>query len=276
MTGLLPNQSAVEDGGIKPPIRQLEPVICVTTERHDKLNENVIASFDRNLPRLINMETTENPVIAIVGGGPSLNDTLDELKDFGTIMVCGSAHDHLVKSGIKPHMAVICDPDPEHIRSFRENPEGCKYLIASRCNPNMFDHLEGRDLRLWHMYEPQMDTTIWRHEPAVICGCTVMLSAIPLAIGLGFKEFHFFGFDSSFPTFEKNHAYDEPETSQVMEVQLGIPGHIGERKYLTTATWVAQAQQYKDMRENWKGLFKPIIHGDGLIAGIERLGRMEL
>lgn len=199
--------------------------------------------------------------LALVSGGPSLRKTLHEIRDFSDVMVCGSPHDFLIGEGIVPTYSVQCD----YTRSadyVNKRPDGIQYLLASCCQSELFSG----NVSMWHM-EGGVDPSIFQGEPRIQGGCTVTLRAINLAILLGYHDLHFFGFDSCFDNAEDQHAY----TCKVDD-GLAVPVRVGDRVFLTSLTFLAQAQQFQKMANH---LFNPIIHGDGLIAEIVRLSQGE-
>jgi hypothetical protein len=261
-----------EQGGSETPAyHPLAPVQCVSflDKKGRMRNLRYALSKKANLKRFGILQTVHHSGrLSIVGGGPSLNETCKDIS--GDVMVCGSVHDHAIKLGIVPTYAVECDPSLSQIDHYNENQKGCKYLVASRCDRTMFERLKGRDIYLWNMHEPDLPKSIYKEEPAFLCGATVILSAIPLALTLGYREFHFYGVDSSFKVFEQHHAYGNiEEKAQVLSVRVGDP--IKGKEFLTTATWIGQAQQYQDMRKHWGHMFKATFHGDGMLAEMERL-----
>ena len=231
----------------------------------------VPGKFKRITELMLPERETRND-IAIVGGGPTLNDTYKEVEKFAHVMTCGSAHDHAIKLGIKPTYHVECDPSWHQVKNYHECPPGTKYLISSRCSKSMFDRLKGRDIYLWHMWEGDLGKPVYRGEPAFVCGATVVLSAIPVALTLGYKHLHFFGFDSSFKSKEQHHAYAQPETAQMLQVRVGDP--VNGRLFETTATWAGQVQQFEDMRNHWP--FECTVYGDSLTAEVERIRKIEI
>jgi hypothetical protein len=226
----------------------------------------------KRLTELMLSDRDKRDHIAIVAGGPTLNETYQDAMKFDAIMSCGSSHDHVVSLGIKPTYHVECDPSWHQVKMYRENPEGTKYLVSSRCSKSMFDRLKGRDIYLWHMWEGDLGKPVYRGEPAFVCGATVVLSAIPVALTLGYKHLHFFGFDSSFKSKEQHHAYAQPETAQMLQVRVGDP--VNGRLFETTATWAGQVQQFEDMRNHWP--FECTVYGDSLTAEVERIRKIEI
>ena len=206
--------------------------------------------------------------IAIIGGGPSLNETYKEAAKFTTSMSCGSTHDHVIRLGIKPTYHLECDPAIAQLKNYKEKCPSIKYLVSSRCHRGMFKNMrdKGNEIYLWHMWEATLGKPIYKGEPAFICGATCVLSAIPIALTLGYKHLHFFGFDSSFVSRDQHHAYSQAENATMMKVRVGHP-ETG-REFDTTATWIGQAQQFEDMRNHWP--MEVSIYGDSLTSEMEK------
>lgn len=251
----------------------LSPVQCVSFLDKKGRRKNLRWSLSKkaNIKRiglLHTVQQTHAGKLSIIGGGPSLNENYSEIV--GDTMVCGSAHDHAVKLGIKPTWAVECDPSLGQVKFYSRKPEGTKYLVASRCDKTMFHALKDRDVYLWHMWEQDLGKPAYKGEPAFVCGATVLLAAIPVALTLGYREFHFYGVDSSFKSIEEHHAYgDVPESSQHIKVKVGDPEKG--KEFETTATWIGQAQQYQEMVQHWGHMFKGTFHGGGMLAEMERI-----
>ena len=87
------------------------------------------------------MDWREGRAIALVGGGPSLLETLPELTKYYKIIACGSVHDYLLDNNIIPDYCLICDPDPLMSKYLTKWHEDCIYLIASQCDKSVFELL---------------------------------------------------------------------------------------------------------------------------------------
>lgn len=200
--------------------------------------------------------------IAIVGGGPSLIDTMDELRGMKNIMACGSSHDFLVSRGIYPRYAVMCDADKSEA-DFVKNPIlDCIYFVASCCDPSVFDALEGYDVAMWDNDQGDHEIFAPYERHAIQGGCTVTLKAINIAIMIGFiGKHHFFGFDSSFT--DSEYAYEgNPTNGRPLLVK------VNDRIFKSTTGWLAQAVHFRDMVLGMPHFFTPTVHGDGLIAAM--------
>lgn len=208
--------------------------------------------------------------IAIVGGGPSLAETMVELRTFQQIMACGSAHDYLVDQGIAPRYCVVLDPDPLTANYLKKPSPTCTYLVASQCDDAVFKALDGFPVATWHCAGIGVkadEDEIFRKRPRIGGGCTVTLRALSIAIILGYGNQHYFGFDSSVRP-DRHHAYDCEDVTGVVDVRM--PG--SNRVFYAASYMLAQAAQFQDALRTHGHLFTPTIHGDGLIAEIMKVG----
>ena len=267
-----------EGAAASPPIMSpLAKVQCISQSNDKERLRNMkwCMAESQGIRRIQGMpKPMDSTHLAIIGGGPTLNDTYKKISRFKYSMSCGSSHDHVVGLGINPTYHIECDPHLSQINMYNRVPKGTKYLISSRCHRSMFKKLKGRDVYLWHMWEADLTKKPYKGEEAFICGATCVLAAIPVAIYLKFKHFHFFGFDSSFPDKENHHAYKQPETAQMLTVKVGDP--VEGKEFLTTATWAGQAQQFEDMQNHWGMHFDVKIYGDSMQAEMQRYRQLEM
>lgn len=268
------------DNGLQfhPLIEDIDTEMPVVVET---VAQNIAASFARNLPRFHHMPgfgKWKGRPIALVAGGPSLKKTLHELRPFADIVACGTVHDYLIEQGIKPTQTVLCDPHPIAARWLKNPIKDCKYLVASGCDPVIYDALDGYDVTVWNCIGG-VDNSVFRGEPIVYTGSTTILAALSLEILSGFHDIHFFGFDSSYDDDDNHHAYDytdgdgnDAETGKRTLVQ--ITGGGPRKVYQSTVGMVAQLQNFKFAINQNGHLFNPTIHGDGMIADYMRRWRL--
>lgn len=266
-----------EAGASAPVFRQLEgwceSVLSLPVET---VADQVRANRVRGLPKLHESsvwKTQNGKSLAIVGGGPSLRKTLGELAEFpGDIMVCGSAHDFVVNSGIQPTYAVVCsarNDEGERPADFLKTPvPSCEYLIATCCHPDMFHALDGYSVTTWNNYFDEKHEEIYEGEPIVGGGSTVTLRGISLAYMIGYRDLHFFGLDSCFEDADENHAYDAGAHAlehELTRVRIGGPDG---REFLTHIAWLVQARDFQQTLSVAGHLMSWTVHGDGMIAEI--------
>lgn len=222
--------------------------------------------------------------IALVGGGPSLKDTVGELLDFTTVMICGSSHDWVMGNSPRiPEYCAICDPDPITANYLRKPNKGTTYLIASQCHASVFDALEGYDIIQWHCWPigaaDDAAKEFLERTPGWVAiggGCTVGLRAITLSIMMGFNDLHFFGFDSCMTMENDHHAYPFTDPTKeflgdIYDVRIGmgqVSGPEG-KIYRVAGYQLAQAEHYKQTLMAFGRAFRPTFHGPGLLADMQ-------
>jgi len=245
---------------------------------HDELEKNVEINIKRPIFRFVDLPLffARNEKIAICGGGPSLDDHVDDLKTFDQVMTCGSAHDHVVSLGVTPTFACAVDAMPDAKDYFKNPQEKTTYLLASQCDPSLFDQLEGQKMAMWH-FRGQIDKQeVFNGESQIGWGCMIGVIAIQLALSLGFQELHFFGFDGNHRG-DKHHAYDVGEHGDLI-VQRGIvPVSINGREFYTTTALIGQMENIFDIFASPDGNYlKGYVHGDGLWADVIKASPPEM
>lgn len=215
--------------------------------------------------------------IAVVGGGPSLADTLDELKDFpGPVMACGSAHDYLVEQGVRIDYTVVMDPDPI-MASYLKQPSDCRYLVASHVAPHVLFALEGRAVYLFGA-GGTFELKDFGPIPIVnVGGRTVGTRGMGVALGLGFKNLHLFGFDSCLRG-EAVHAYENPDDAEFDVLIRGSARTVycNGRKFKCASYMLGQATDFQKFLGNWGDLLNVTVHGDGLLAEIMKAAEQKV
>jgi FkbM family methyltransferase len=193
---------------------KIEVQYCIPLEQRDA---QVRESTQRIKGRIQPGPITNEP-IAIVGFGPSLNDTWQELRKFKYIMTGSGSHKFLVDRGIIPTHHVEVDPREHKIGLMGPPQPQTEYLIASACHPKLFDHLEGFNVKLWHIHTGDPETTLPtvfpRGEWILTGGSNVSLRAMVIARFMGFVNQHIFGMDSSMSNDGKSHADFHPKGSK--------------------------------------------------------------
>lgn len=210
----------------------------------------------------------------VVGGGWSLKETKEELveacwrKDT-EIIACNGAGNWLMEQNIKPDAVVVLDARPSNVRFIEEPIPGCKYLLASQCDPSLFEACADRDVRIFHCCSSQVDAerdflnnyyaNNWVHIQGTCC---VGFRSIFLLRVLGYRYFELFGIDSCHKDDGTHHAYDQPEN----EGEPTIPISVGGRLFQVSAWQYVQALDFQSMARTVGHEFQLKVHGDGLIA----------
>jgi hypothetical protein len=197
--------------------------------------------------------------------GPSLNDTWEKVKDFKFIISCSGSHKFLVERGIIPTWHAEVDPRAHKTLLIGPPQKEVEYLIASTCHPKLFDHLEGFNVKLWHVFDNQEDAirTLPAGEWAVTGGSSVGLRALTLARFLGFTDLHVFGMDGNQGASGK-HAAEHPN-----QPKDSTPCEYNGKTYLTTASMLECA------RTTWHELdqmpdVRALFYGEGLVQAMAK------
>lgn len=137
--------------------------------------------------------------VAVVGFGPSLQKTWEELRGFKYIVTTSGAHKFLIERGIIPTWHVDVDPRAHKIALLGDIHPDVHYLPCSTCHPNYFDKLvEAKaHIDLWHCFSTEAESLriLPPGEYALTGGCDAGLRAMAVARFMGFVDQHVFGMD---------------------------------------------------------------------------------
>jgi hypothetical protein len=178
--------------------------------------------------------------VAVVGGGPSLVQHLDELRQWpGEIWAVNSMADWLGEHGID---ATLFTVDPAYLDAKTQ-----KRLLASCCDPEMFTH----ETRVFDMLE---------HAPDGVTGGVTSASRAPaLAIKLGYPGIAFFGCDSSFEDNMGHVALTSYDEAALIVKANG-------RTFQTVPEFVMQAESLAQLLRTFPAYF--VNRSDGFLAAM--------
>lgn len=235
-------------GGLNP--ADLEAYI---NTKRDELAANVRAACALGHPWLA-MEEAHAGEAAIVGGGPSLERFLPELRakaaDGASVFAVNGAFEYLVSRGIVPSWHVIIDAREENA-SFITSPPAERYLLASQCSPQIYAkasalapvtivHMSTADILDW--IPPSLQPINLIHS-----GHTVGLAALVMSYVMGYRRQYLYGMDSSYAEVNghlgryEHHAYPQAlnDSDQVIEAVFGG------RKWKCAPWMIMQAQDFE-------------------------------
>lgn len=258
-------------GGQNAPLTKLVFSDEFNAEQIDEARDNIRLSlaYYGDLKR-IEMQEAHGRKAAIVGGGPSLKNNLDKLRDFaGEIFCANEAHDYLIDNGIEPDGFVFLEVHPwVNDQLCRRTSERCTYYIPSHCHLSAFDRVSGRDVVMWHARSGIGEEDIiaeFEADPMLVNGAsTPGLRAVHIAMVLGYRDFELFGVDASHADGDR-HSYDTPGRVHKPVLEITCLG----RTFHTDGYLAQQADEFQRLCRNFPEI-KIKAHGDGLIQHIHR------
>ena len=173
------------------------PIDLVPSVSHEVMRSNVVTNMGFDVPWM-NECPAHDGVAIICGAGPSLADTVDQIKTIsGDVFASNSAAKYLIDREIPVKYQTILDPNKIICTDFE--PRAQQHLLASIVEPELFYRAE--QPTLWHPNIKWVEELIPNDaKPFVYIGggITVTNSAMCIAWTLGYRTFHVFGMDSSF------------------------------------------------------------------------------
>lgn len=183
--------------------------------------------------------------VALVGGGPSLADHLDELRAWeGPIWAINGTWQWLKDRGVKATFFTV-DPKPQ---AWLKLERGESALVATVGSAELFASLAGGNVRTFNLGFDDVHT-----------GVTSATAAPHLAVKMGHRSITFFGCDSSFGDYE-THVYPSDVPSDLFLVQASG------NEFATKPEFVMQAE---DLARLCREL--PVFHRNrsgGLMAAL--------
>ena len=242
----------------------------------EELSSNIRSALARNLPEVSPALCAHDGTFVVVGSGPSLPSFADEIRaerEKGRpILACNGAHDFLCENGLAPDLFLTIDPRDTIIANTRCKNSTTTYLIASRCSPNLFDHLKDCKVMLWHSWGTDDENASFNHKFRIGGGTTSGTRAIYMGYVMGFRRFNVYGLDSCLADDGMTKRFSGEKSGKIWDVYVGQ----NKRRFLTNGAMAQQAQEIQVLVQALPDAtfdFK----GPGLIAAIwEERKRMGL
>jgi hypothetical protein len=254
----------------------------VNTEAED-LHANIAKAIRRGHPQ-IKPQALQRERVALVCGGPSLAETVTELRDLvaagAKIVTVNGAYQWCVDRNLIPSMQIVMDARASNVRFLEPAMPRCHYALASQCHPSLFDAVDGRpNVWIYHVGVSEDGPTkdllnryYLQQWHGIGGGTTVGTRAIALLRVLGYLRFDIFGMDSCWRG-ESHHAYVQPENAadQCLTFTVHPTGAPDLARSFQCAPWhVQQVQDFLQMVRCQGQHFLLNVHGDGLLAFVMR------
>ena len=231
------------------------------------IEQNIARGLEEFKPALC----TNDGTFVIAASGPSLANFGKEIREEQLkgrpVCAINGAHDWLLEQGIEPNLFVSIDP--RDIRHDIKKPcDNTIYLLASRCNPIVFDHLKDFPLMVWNAASSEEENAVFRkHKMRTLVGglSTSGLRAVNIGYFLGFRKFVLYGMDSCNAADGITKRVNGAHSGQTIEVSVGGPTG---RKFICNIAMAKQAEDYNYLFSMMPDITVDIM-GDGLLAAVE-------
>lgn len=218
-------------------------VICNTPDK--VLGKNIRINSAKSL-RWLMAEKEHEGVAIMVGGGASIENNIEEIKQFiekgGTVFAMNAASHWLRSKGIEVDYQCILDAKPES--ALLVDTAAHNHLIGSQVDPVTMDSVT--DPIVWHLEIGDIEQFFPEERKrkggyALLGGgAAVGNSAMCAAYALGFRKFHVFGYDSSHKD-GRSHAYPQDMNIFIPTTKVEWAG----KKFTASVAMKAQAEKFQ-------------------------------
>lgn len=249
------------------PAASLPPALSVlqlemqvnTTDKH--LRSNLTHAKSLGLPQL-KLQSAHERVLAIVGSGPSLKDTWAFIPPDCDVMALNGAYTFLLGKGRIAQYFAMLDSRSVNEKFIAGSHLHTHFLIASQCHRGIFEALVDRAVTVFHLATPTTRVEFPDEDLYVGGGGTIGLTALSLALAMGYRKVILYGYDSSFDG-DATHVLPQPQNAGLNELDIWVQ----DRKYRTTHAMAAQTMDFFPFYEAIKKVapeFEIHLNGSGL------------
>lgn len=246
------------------PIR-LEGIGIRAAGSDEELAAHIKSALSRNLPELHGSICSHDGTLVIVGSGPTLPGQVDAIRaerERGRpILACNGAHDLLCSNGLRPNIFLSVDPRDTVIPNVSLKNQDTIYLLASRCNPGLFDHLRDCRVMLWHSWSPGPEVQAFKGHVGIGGGTTSGMRAIHVGYVMGFRNFALYGMDSCLADDKLTKRFSGEKAKDVIDVI------VGGRAFWCNPAMAQQAAEFQQLYSVFNDIHIESF-GDGLITAI--------
>lgn len=218
--------------------------------------------------------------ICLVGSGPSVEDTLPELRQLiwegASLVTLNGAYHWAISKNLRPNTQIVMDARPSNARFVEPAVPNCRYVLASQCDPAVWDAVEGRpDVWIFHAVVKQegaastfLDQFYSGNWLGVGGGTTVATRAISLLRMAGYLRFDLFGIDCCWRG-DQHHVITQPENARDRRVRVSVSDrdHPETRRDFDCAPWhIKQFEDLLTMMSVNGQHFQLAAHGDGMFS----------
>jgi hypothetical protein len=272
-------------------------VPIVVQPRDSVPKDDIVDNINRNVELIERWDMIRNCHVhdehaIIVSGGSSIDfKKLKKLqkKTNGRIVCVKHSYPKLLKAGIKPWACVILDPRPIEGKSthgivrstlFETVDPSTMFFVASMTDPSVTELLQSKtdEVYGWHAYSQAVANTVKNQEGKnlkineklnvpedttfVNGGTCAAMRAIGMMHIFGFRNFHLFGFDCSFPDETEIDLKEKLEDGRNKYMKVETNG----AEFWTTGELLAMAQDCEKLFDNDAIEMNIFMYGDNTLV----------
>ncbi len=228
--------------------------------------------------RQVRPQPTNYDRVVLVGGGPSLKDTEQELielvKGGAKLVTTNGAYHWCLERNLFPKTQIVMDARASNARFVEPYAPECRYVLASQCAPETWNAVKDYEhVWIWHAavegeVKKILDEFYLGQWVGIAGGITVVTRAIGVLRTLGYLRFDLFGVDSCFLGGE-HHAFHqvENEADKAFPFDVQPEGHPELARRFMCAPWhMKQFECFLQLLRINGDAFQLNVHGDGLLA----------
>lgn len=246
---------------------------------HDVLLDQVRAAIRRQHPQVWRQPERPERVV-LVGSGPSLEHTVDELvalvREGVVLATVNGAYHWCLERHLVPSVQIVLDARASTARFVQPAIPRCRYFLASQCHADVWDAVaDYPHVAIYHALSDD-DAATRAVLDAYYAGCwqgvaggtTVGTRAIGLLRMLGYLRFDLFGLDCCWLG-DQHHAMPQPENAQDERLHFRVAprGRPDLARDFFCSPW--QAKAFEDlllMEKHMSREMRWMVHGDGMFA----------
>lgn len=212
----------------------------------------------------LKLQDTHDRVLAIIGSGPSLRDTWAFIPPDCDVMALNGAYRFLRSKGRIAEYFAMLDARECNAEFLQSLDASTNVLLASQCHRSAFDMAyQCKALcTVFHLATPTTRVVFPEKDLYVGGGGTIGLTALGLALALGYRKVILYGYDSSFDG-EASHA--QPQSQNANQTTIDV--WVQDRKYTTSHAMAQQTMDFFPFYEAIKKVapeFEIHLNGRGL------------
>jgi uncharacterized Rossmann fold enzyme len=258
-------------------LTKIEPQRQETAIPTAKIFQNILDSGKHGLLPIDDLlGPSRDEPIALIGGGPSLPKYYDKQRgNYEYVMLAGSAHDYYVNRYPSSYKfqtvySIVCDADPIMCDYLKLKNKHITYLVASQCDETMYTHLKDMPKKYyWNCMGDETQNKIFKEgEKLVVGGCTIGTRAIGMAMAMGIRKIHLYGYDSCLTNEYKHHAYSfqNPDIETLGEIkEIKIEGEDSPI-FRVAGYMLSQIFDFQYLLKHFSHILQIEVHSDGPLA----------